>query len=169
MKARKAITAILALSLISGVAYWTFYESEIPERPNEEKKKTNSNKAKYDDIEIQEGLEVCEICGYESLEKEGDKCSVCNSAITKKTIELEGVKSQRDFVIIRQIDFFMPDSYGMAVDFKNPPVTAQGFRKNAKWRPSVYESDIVDVQRKLQELERLEKDSAMAKIDSLEA
>ena len=100
-------------------------------------------------IKVISGLETCQICGYDALDSIGSVCKNCQYSLSKQAAEREGLANVQNLLALRQTEYFIPDSLGQPIDFLKPEVTDEGYPKNPKWRPVVFESDIYEFQKAL--------------------
>lgn len=123
------------------------------------------NKDVKTEIDVITGLNTCDICGYDALEVKGAACFNCAFAINDEIIAAEGL-DKKSFLIMKQMEFFMPDTIATPIDFLNPLVSDKGYPKNTNWRPSVSEYEIFEFQKMMLQIEA-SADSTLIVNDSL--
>lgn len=88
----------------------------------------------------------CEICGYISLNEKTNKCEVCGERTFTAEKEFNPAKfTKEQWLRDNQLIWFglEVDSVNQKVDFYNPK-TAEGFKKNPKWKPAVTREEVLD-------------------------
>lgn len=140
---KRILLIALALILIGGLVFMFWPKKKVVQI---------GNKQVETEIEIIEGLNTCEVCGYDAIETKGSACYNCGYAISDTLIAMEGL-DKKSFLIMKQMEFFMPDTLGTPIDFLNPLVSDKGYPKNPNWRPSVSEYEIFEFQKMMQQIE----------------
>jgi hypothetical protein len=90
-------------------------------------------------------LQTCPVCGFETLDAEGQTCAVCHVSYTEATMQLEAYHSMDELLKASQIIFFLPESDKDSVDFFGPCNCKENFRKNPGWQPSVTAKEVLEV------------------------
>ncbi|MGB0430812.1 MAG: hypothetical protein ACPGLV_10085 [Bacteroidia bacterium] len=148
---KKIVIVLLAIIVCGGIVFMFWPNNH----PNAE---TNGSTTDNQNIKIITGLKTCEICGYDAVKAPGQACKVCGFIINDSSLNAEGL-DKKSFLAMKQIEYFMPDSLGMSIDFLNPKISYKGYPKSATWRPSVYESEIYDFQKIMFDVETILADS----------
>lgn len=80
---------------------------------------------------------TCPVCGYKSLDEAGDFCLECFAELSEEEMEEEEYSSMEAFLIDEQMIYFAPDTLVESIDFYNPKVSEDGYKKDLNWKPSV--------------------------------
>jgi len=152
---KKIALLLIAVILLAGIAY---YFMSLPTSPGVKAgSKGDVNSAHQADVKL--GLKGCDICGYNALEKKGAICGNCGEEISNKAVQAENLSSIEEYIIIKQIEHFMPDTLGSSIDFLNPSISPNGYPKNSNWRPKVYETQIYEIQKAMLEADQRQLDT----------
>lgn len=152
----KRIALLLVFAVVlAGIAY---YFMSLPSSP-EVKGKSGEGSDSEHLTDVKLGLKGCDICGYNALEEKGAICGNCGEEVNDKAVQAENLSSVEEYIIIKQIEHFMPDTLGSSVDFLNPAISPNGYPKNTNWRPKVYETQIFEIQRAMLEADERKLDT----------
>jgi len=151
VRMKKGLIALLLIILVISVAL-LFLPGKKPQTTAPPRKERTT--PARSDIKVITGLKTCEICGYKALESKGDTCLNCNNVLSNNALQNEGVSTIQELVMIKQIEYFMPDTLGKPIDFMVPVVTDKGYPKNPNWHPKIYESQIYEIQRAMVETKK---------------
>jgi hypothetical protein len=80
-------------------------------------------------------LITCQVCGYKTLTKDDKFCGECFVELTASEMTEEGYRSIEGFIKEEQTSFFTPDSIVEDIDFFNPKVSEDGYKKDLTWKP----------------------------------
>ncbi|MFY0674941.1 MAG: hypothetical protein JXQ87_16190 [Bacteroidia bacterium] len=140
---KRIILLLFGLVILGGIIFLFWPKTQGSEASN--------TKAK-NEIKVITGLKTCEICGYDAIEKRQNPCLNCGLSLNDSIINEEGLDKQ-SFLVMKQIELYMPDTLGKEIDFLNPRVSSKGYPKNTNWRPSVSEYEIFEFQKMILKIE----------------
>ena len=143
MKTIAFIVVLLLLIIGISVLFW-------PKDITYQKNDGNKTEPRTDVIT---GLSTCDICGYDAIKEKNTPCLNCGVELSNKAITDEMLADKNSYIIQKQLEFFMPDTLGTAIDFLNPKVSVKGYPKNTNWRPMVFESQIYEFQKMILEID----------------
>lgn len=145
---KRVLFIVLGLVLMATAA-WYIYSTPSTQQLIDDRRPTKKESTPA--VEVIQGLKSCDICGYLALEKKGAVCGDCGYSINQEMVDAENVSSIEEYIIVKQIEYFMPDTLGSSIDFLSPAISAKGYPKNTNWRPRVYETQIYEIQKAMME------------------
>ncbi len=91
---------------------------------------------------------TCPVCGYKTLTKNNKLCGECLVELTESEMKEEKYSSIEEFIQEEQIVFFSPDSLVDDIDFYNPKISEEGFKKDSNWKPLTTKASVLKFNKK---------------------
>lgn len=84
----------------------------------------------------------CNACGYISYKEDEKSCHNCDLVLTNEELEKSGLKNSYELIKLEQIYYFMPEE-GDSINFFEPKISEDGFKKDLNWKPIVTKDTIM--------------------------
>lgn len=133
---------LFVLLLLAGLAVLVYVLVDNQQQSDEETTNTaiapENNRTMLDTS----GLRSCQVCGYIAMEKPNDSCRNCHRVVNQRRAQMENL-SLDEFIILGQLEYFLPDSNGQRINFMAPTISEKGYPKNPNWESKVYETEVM--------------------------